>query len=345
MALDTSFVRYTPSQTHNFYRTLVDRARVLPGARSAALTSALPLDRGARVSVTPEGYSFPQAQDNASVPMALADERYFETMNTQIVQGRSFSAADNSESRRVGVVNELFAATYWRNQNPLGKRVRVNDANGPWIEVVGVARNEKYQNILEQPTPFIYLPFAQQESPAMTLVVETVNADASALAAPLREIVSSLDVDQPVFGLRTFESFYQREATGVPLLIVKTAAGMGTLGLMLALVGLYGLISFSVARRTREIGIRVAIGAERANVMRMFIREGMILAVVGILVGGAASIAVAQLITAGFAGLGAPSLEVYTIVPVLVIVLTLSATYIPARRASRMDPLRALRWD
>lgn len=345
MALDTSFVRYTPSQTHSFYRNLVDRARTLPGARSVTLTSALPLDRGARISVTPEGYSFPQGKDNASVPMALADESYFGTMNTQLVDGRAFSAADNNQSRRVAIVNELFAGAYWPNQNAIGKRVRLNDANGQWVEVVGIARNERYQNILERPMQFIYLPFAQQENPAMTLVVETVNRDASTLAAPLREIVSALDVSQPVFGLRTFESFYQREATGVPLLVMKTAAGMGLLGLTLALVGIYGLISFSVARRTREIGIRVAIGAERANVVTMFIREGMILALIGILVGGGASIAVGRLITAGFAGLGAASPALYVVVPGLVIVLTLAATYLPARRASRMDPLRALRWD
>jgi putative ABC transport system permease protein len=177
------------------------------------------------------------------------------------------------------------------------------------------------------------------------LLVETINADASPLATPLREIVRSLDVRQPVFNLRTFETFYEREATGAPLLVMRTAGGMGLLGLTLALVGLYGLISFSVARRTREIGIRMAVGAGGGNVVKMFLREGMMLTLIGILVGEAFSIPISRLLAAGVAGLFAPNVAAYVVAPMLVIGLTLAATYIPARRASRMDPLRALRSD
>jgi macrolide transport system ATP-binding/permease protein len=345
MALDTSFVRYTPTQTHRFYRDLVDRAGVLPGVRSVALTDALPLDRHTRLPVIPEGHAFPPGTDSASVIASVVDANYFATLKTQIVHGRAFSAADDERGRRVVIVNELFAATYWPNQSAIGKRIRLNSAEGQWLDIVGVAKTEKYSNVLEAPMPFLYLPFAQHETPQMTLVVETIGADASPLATPLREIVRSLDVNQPVFGLRSFTSFYEREATGAPSLIMRTAAGMGLLGLTLALVGLYGLISFSVVRRTREIGIRVAVGAGRLNVLSMFLREGMILAAIGILVGSGASIAVARLLMAGTAGLGAPNAAAYAIVPLLVIGLTFAATYIPARRASKMDPLRALKYD
>jgi len=179
----------------------------------------------------------------------------------------------------------------------------------------------------------------------MALLVETINIDPSPLASPLRDIVRTLDVNQPVFSLRTFASVYQREATGAQLLVMKTAGIMGLLGLTLALVGLYGLISYSVERRTREIGIRIAIGAGKANVLMMVLRQGMTLAITGILVGAAASIAVARLLAAGMAGLGAPNPASYVVVPILVIGLTLVASYIPARRASKMDPLRALRYD
>jgi putative ABC transport system permease protein len=177
----------------------------------------------------------------------------------------------------------------------------------------------------------------------MSLLVETVETDAEPLAAPLRDVVRSHDINQPVFSLRTFSSFYEQQAIGAQLLVMKVTAGMGVLGLALALVGLYGLVSYSVARRTREIGIRMAIGAGRRDVLMMVLGQGMVLSIAGILVGGVASVAVARLLTAGMAGLGAPNAATYIVVPILLIALTLVASYVPARRASKVDPLRALR--
>ncbi|HYR91273.1 MAG TPA: ABC transporter permease [Terriglobia bacterium] len=347
MALDTSFAHYTPAQTHEFYRNLVERARGLPGVRSVALTDALPLGRGFafRLPVVPEGYQFPQGQEGAALGAAVVTESYFDTMKTEIISGRAFTADDNERSRPVAIVNEVLAATYWPNQNPIGKRLRLIDGKDSWSEVVGVAKTEKYFSIIEAPTPFFYFAFAQREKPQMSLLVETLNADASPLAAPLRDVVRALDVNQAVFNLQTFSTFYRQRAIAAQLLVMRTAAAMGLLGLTLALVGLYGLVAYSVERRTREIGIRMAIGAGRANVLRMVLGQGMALSVAGILVGGVASVAVARLLTAGMAGLGAPNVATYVVVPVLLIGLTMAASYIPARRASRVDPLRALRYE
>jgi ABC-type antimicrobial peptide transport system permease subunit len=211
--------------------------------------------------------------------------------------------------------------------------------------VIGLTKTEKYRNVVEPPTAFVYLPFAQNEKPQMSLLVETANADAAPLAGSLRDLVRSLDVNQPVFSLRTYSSFYQREATGAQLLVLKTATAMGVLGLSLALVGLYGLVAYSVARRTREIGVRMAIGAARGDVLKMVLSQGMRLAVAGILVGGVISVAVARLLSAGMAGLGAVNVSSYVVVPVLLVALTSAASYIPARRASKVDPLRALRYE
>jgi len=272
------------------------------------------------------------------------DENYFDTMKTGIVRGRSFKLNDNEGAPRIAIINDVFAATYWPNQDAIGKRVRLTN-NSPWFEVVGLAGPEKYSNILEPPTPFLYLPFRQQEKPQMSLLVETVNADASPLAGPLRDVVRTLDANQPVFSLRTFSSYYEREATGPQLLVLRTATGMGLLGLTLALVGLYGLVAYSVSRRTREIGIRMAIGAGRVSVLMMVLRQGMTLAIAGILVGGIASIAVTRLLTAGVVGLAMPNVATYVMVPILLIGLTLAASYLPARRASNVDPLRALRYE
>jgi putative ABC transport system permease protein len=347
MYMDTSFARYTPSQTHDFYRNLVDRARALPGVRSVALADAIPLDRGSgsRRAVIPEGYEFPKGQDNASIGSAIVDENYFGTVGTPITGGRAFTDADSAGSRRVAIVNETFAAMYWPNQGPLGKRLRIKDTDDGWIEVVGVAKTEKYTRVREAATPFFYVPFAQQEKPQMSLLVETISADASPLAPLLRNLVRDLDVNQPVFSLQTYSQFYQREATGAQLLVLRTATAMGILGLTLALVGLYGIVSYSVARRTREIGVRMAIGAGRTEVLKMVLRQGMTLSLAGILVGGAASVAVARLLSAGMAGLGTPNLATYVVVPILLIGLTVAASYIPARRASKLDPLRALRYE
>jgi hypothetical protein len=201
MALDTSFTRYTAAQTHEFYRDLVDRARNLPGVQSVTLPDAIPLARGFawRKPVIPEGYQFPKGQESAAVATAVVDENYFDTVKTAIVRGRAFTVddkEDKEDSPPVAIINDVFAATYWPKEQAIGKRVRLNN-NAPWLEVVGFARPEKYSNILEPPTPFLYLPFRQQEKPQMSLLVETVNADESPLAGPLRDVVRSLDANQP----------------------------------------------------------------------------------------------------------------------------------------------------
>jgi ABC-type antimicrobial peptide transport system permease subunit len=179
----------------------------------------------------------------------------------------------------------------------------------------------------------------------MSLLVETTSADPGLLAAPMRELVRSLDVSQPFSNLRTFASFYRQEAIAAPLLLMRTTAIMGSLGLSLALVGLYGVVAYSVARRTREIGIRMAIGAARSDVLKMVLRQGLWLAVAGVLTGGALSVAFGRLLTAGTAGIGAPNPTIYVIVPIALIGLTMVASYFPARRAARVDPLLALRCE
>ena len=148
MSADTSFVRYTPVQTRDFYRHLADRARALPGVASVALTSAIPLDPDDAPgieAVIPEGYRFPRGQESVSVRAAAVDEHYFGTTATAIVRGRAFTADDNDGSRRVAIVNQEFAKTYWPDQDPIGKRIRLNDSQGPWLEVVGVAQNRQVQ--------------------------------------------------------------------------------------------------------------------------------------------------------------------------------------------------------
>jgi predicted permease len=345
MDFDTSLVRSTPEQSRTFYRNLIDRTRALPGVRSATLSAVVPLAPSqSGQTLIPEGYQFPKGQESISPLSNSIDERYFDVMQTPILRGRAFTANDKADSARVAIVNEAFAARYWPNQDPIGKRIRLDDLKGPVAEVVGLAKTARYIFVAEPPTPFVYLPFAQHPQTRMSILVETYG-DPAAIAAPLREVVRSLNPDQPIYNTRTLSNFYQQRAISVVLMILQLVAGMGMLGLTLALVGLYGLIAYSVSRRTQEIGIRMALGAQRSNVVKMVLRQGFLLSIIGIAIGFVASVGVRSILAQGLIGLGTLSPAIMAIVPVALLLVTMAACYLPARRASRTDPIRALRWE
>jgi predicted permease len=271
------------------------------------------------------------------------DENYFATAGIPIVRGRGFLVTDTATSPRVAVVNEEFAKHYWPGQNPIGKRFRLDDRKGPWVEIVGMAKTIKYLWIAEPPTDFLYLPLSQHPQRQMTLLAESFG-EASGLTAPLREMIRGLDASQPIFNVRTMEEFYRMRAVNTPNMIVQTVAGMGAMGLVLAIVGLYGLVAYAAGRRTREIGIRMAIGAQRTTVLRMVMRQGSILALSGIGVGLVATFGAERLLQAIFSGSKIDFVTYLLVAPALLAV-TMLAAYVPARRASRVDPMRALRYE
>jgi predicted permease len=344
MEFDTSLARYDSTQSDDFYRRLVTRAQGLPGVRSVTLTSSAPLGFQGMRDVIPDGYQFPRGQETLQAMAAVVDEHYFATTKTDILQGRSFTAADSKGSRRVAIVNEEFAERYWPGENAMGKRLRLNGKDGDWADVVGIARTGKYLFIAEPPTPFVYLPFAQNPSPRMILLAESDGEPAS-LIEPLRSLVHTLDVDQPVYNVNSFSSFYEQRAVRVPLRILQTVAAMGVIGIVLALVGIYALVSYTVARRTRDIGVRMAMGAERLSVLKMVLGQGLVLSALGIATGGLISVGVARLLAAGLTGLGTPSPATFVVAPVAVLMATMVACYVPARRASLVDPIAALRYE
>jgi putative ABC transport system permease protein len=345
LEFDTSLVRYSREQTRNFYRQLADQARNISGVRSVTVSRSIPYTPNQYMaSVVPEGYQFPKNQTSDSLFANIVDEHYFDTMDTAVIRGRGITADDKDGTRRVAIVNEEFAKSYWPNQEPLGKRFHLNNASGPWIEVVGVTKTGKYLFVGETPLKFVYLPFAQNPSNEMLLLVRTTGSPAT-IAGPVRAIVQGLDSNQPVFNVRTLDDFYQQRAVAVPMMIITLVTTMGLVGLILALVGLYGLIAYSVSRRTREIGIRIAVGADRSQVLKMVIRQGLALALTGVAIGGVATFGAARVIAVGLVGLGNVSPATFIAVPALLLGVTLAACYIPARRASQIDPITALRYE
>ncbi|HET9280542.1 MAG TPA: ABC transporter permease [Candidatus Angelobacter sp.] len=342
---DTSLVRYTPEQTRIFYRDLKNRVLALPGVQATSLSAVVPFQpTQSPRTVIPEGYQTPKGQQDISLLNDVVDERYFDVMKIDIVSGRAFTADDKEGMPRVAIVNQEFAKYFWPGQDPLGKRFHLDTEKGPYVQVVGVARNSKYGFITEPQARYFYTPFAQEKNTRMVLLTQS-SGDPAQLAAPIREIVRSMDANEPVFNMRTFSNYYELRALSPPKMIMQLVMTMGLIGLTLALIGIYGLVSYAVARRTREIGVRIAIGADRADVLKLIMRQGFVLAGIGIAIGGILSAIAGKALAAGLVGLGKPNPATFIVVPVAVLLVTMAACWAPAWRASRIDPIKALRFE
>jgi predicted permease len=344
MSFDPQLVRLNAQQTRLFYQELVKRARTVPGVTSAALTEALPMATDSDgIDIVPDGYYMPSGKESFNVQMNIIDDEYFHTLDVQMLRGRVFGDADTAESPRVAVVNEQFAKHYFAGRDALGKRFRLDNLKGVPVEIVGISKTAKYNFIAEGPTEFVYLPFSQRPHSQMTLIVATLS-DSDSLAAPLREMVRGLDPRQPVFDVRTIEDFYKNRVVGAPQLILKTVTAMSLTGLILAIAGLYGLVTYGVSRRTREIGIRMAIGASRRSVLVMVMRQGLVLVLAGTVIGLVLGVFAQRGINTIF---GDSSLDVmsFVVAACAMLIVTMLAAYIPGRRASRIEPMRALRYE
>jgi predicted permease len=344
MSLDPSLVRYAEPQAMQFFEQLAERARSVPGVKSVALGSSVPMDNQfSLITIVPEGFQFPSGKESGTLLCSVVDEGYFETMGLMMLKGRGFRATDSDDAPKVAVINEQVAQHYWPNQDPIGKRFRLNDGRGPWVEIVGLAKTSKYVFLAEPPTEFLYLSYKQRPQLRMILVAESAG-DSASLVAPLRDVVRSLDANQPIYNVRTMEEFYRMRVITVFNVIIGSVAAMGMMGLGLSIVGLYGLVAYAASRRTKEIGIRMALGAGQSQVLRMVLRQGLVLAVAGLGAGLLASVGARRLLAAAFGN--APrgfDVVAFLLVASAVLVVTLLAAYVPARRASRVNPTEALR--
>jgi predicted permease len=341
LSFDLRLQGYDGARGREFQRRLLERLRALPGVRAAGLIDLAPVDLHlGRVSVYIEG-ALPER--DAKAPRALvsrAGPGYFGAMETRLVRGRDFNERDDEKAPPVAVVNETFARRFWPDEDALGKRFRLGGPDEPLAEVVGVVEDGKYAGLNEPPQPYVVRTLAQAYTGTNTVIIRA-DGDPRAILAAARNEMRQLDSHLPVSG-KTLE-----ERLAMPLLPVRLAAsllgGFGLLALALAAVGIYGVMSYAVTRRTREIGIRMALGARASTVLRLIIRQGMVPVVMGVVVGLAAALGLARLVKSLLFGVSAADPVTYAWVAALLTAVALLACYIPARRASRVDPLVALR--
>ncbi|MFZ0594593.1 MAG: ABC transporter permease [Bryobacteraceae bacterium] len=344
-SFDTQLVHYSNDQTKQFYKQLLDRTRSAPGVQSVALTSVVPMFGGDGINVVPEGYQLPRGQQTVMVFNAYVSDGYFQTMGIPILRGRGFLNTDQAKTPPIVVVNEQFAKHYWPKGDAVGKRIHLRSATGPLAQVVGIAKTSKYFWIAEAPIEFMYVPYTQDERTSMIMVAESVAPDAATLAPVLRNVVRSLDANMPVFDVRTMKDLYTQRAVKTPNMIADSVAGLGVMGLVLSMVGLYGLIAYSISRRTREIGIRMAIGADRQRVLGMVLKQGLTLGAIGVAIGLVFSFFVCRLITSAMfiASFSHTDWSMFPVISLPLLLIVVLATYAPARRASLIDPMKALR--
>jgi predicted permease len=338
--LDPSLNSYNRGRTEQFYRTLMERLASAPQVRSAAIVSDAPLglstsDRGVDVP----GY-VPAEGESMSILYVSSSPGYFETMGIPLTAGRDFTPSDDSASVPVLVINERFAERFWPGQNALGKTVRTR---GRDHTVIGVVPTGKYRRLGEEPTAYMYFSQAQLFQSSMSLVLRTAVAP-EAVIPLLRQEVQALDVNLPVSSVRSMDGHLGIAL--MPARLTGMALGLfGVLGLLLASVGMYGVMAYSVSQRTREIGIRMAIGAAASDVIALVMRQGLTLVLVGTVIGLAAAFGAAKLLAGVLYGGNAVDPLTFMLVPVLLIAVAALATFAPARRAATVDPAITLRSD
>ena len=346
VGFDPRLEQYSAAQTKQFYKLLAERVRETPGVQSAALTQTVPLGQDGLdgVAFVPDGFQMPRDRESFTSAMDTVDEGYFETMGIPVLRGRGFRVSDTAEAPRVAVVNEQFAKHYWPAGDAVGKYIRLENGAGVPVEIVGVAQIIKYQDTREKPMDFVYMPLAQHPLSRMTLMLRS-SADPLQLVLPVKEIVRALDANLPMLQTRPYEDLYLNMAVKGPQIATDLVGTMGAVGLFLAVAGLYGLVAYNVSRRTREIGIRIALGALSSDVLRLVMGKGLMLVGTGTVIGLAMGFALEQLMNSMLFDAGGVDIVAYVIVVPSLFLVTMLAAYVPARRASRIAPTQALRYE
>ena len=333
---------YSDSTGAEFDRQLVSKLESLPGVQSAALSDREPLSfGGGSTSVKPEGYVSP-ANESMETQAAIITPNFLQTMQIPIMKGRDFTLQDTKSSQRVVIVSEAFANRYWPNQEPLGKQLN-SDFTHEWFKVVGVARDAKERGLNEKPMPFVYLPLYQIYRPTM-IINARVAGDPMTFANTIQKAVHDMNPELVVYDMTTLEVRSQFASFGQR--IAGTFVGaFGLLALALAAVGIYGVTSYTTRQRTHEIGIRVTLGATKRDVLRLVLGHGMRLMLIGVGVGLALAVASTRFLGPLLLGVTSTDALTFSSVAILLCAVAMFACFIPARRATRVDPIEVLRYE
>jgi predicted permease len=343
VSLDPSVLGYDAARAQDLFTRLADRARTLPGAESVALSDSLPLGLGNlfggnRTAIQVPGVPPPPGQDNFKLEYSIVGSSYFDVLRIPLLNGRPFTTSDTKDVTPVAIVTEAMVKHFWPGQDPIGKTFT---QDGKRIQIVGIAKDSKYIRVNESPRDHFYIPYTQSNALHLTLLVRTRGKPA-AVAQDLRNEIRNLAQNLPIVNLMTMEESIS--VSRMPQRIAAMVASiLGLVGLLLAAVGIYGVVAYSVAQRRREIGIRIALGAQRSSVLRLVLRQGLKLALFGVLVGGIAAFGLGRLLESLLFGLSASDPVTYLGIAALLMGTALAASLLPARRAARTNPMTSFR--
>ncbi len=345
VSLSPTLIGYEDEQSRQFYKHALERVSTVPGVEAVSFARTLPLGDSSNSNgpILKEGETLAKGSAGRVIMTTVISPGYFKTMQIPIVEGRDFDDRDQAKTQRVVVVNQKMAEMLWPGESAVGKRIFIGvDSRDAW-EVVGVARTGKYRTLAEDPKPFFYYSTGQRRPSPMAMVVRA-NVDPRSLVGAIRGQVQAIDRRVPLSGVKTMDD-HKTYALWAPNMAASFSVAFAVVAILLSAVGLYSVMAYVVSQRTREVGIRMALGANRSDVMKMITRQGMRLAAIGVVIGLLLSLALAQVLSSLLIGISGYDVTTFILVPVLLSAVALVACYLPARRATKVDPLVALRYE
>jgi putative ABC transport system permease protein len=350
MEMDLRTAQYSELPARiNFWQQVLEKVRAIPGVEEVALGTVIPLTGDhRRADITIEGLPVPDVGTFPHPDRHSVSANYTNVLKVPLMRGRTFTDADTETSQRVGLINSTMARRYWPNQDPIGKRFHwghpgSTESDDPWITIVGVVADTKLYGLANPARLEVYLPFRQEPQNDVYLILRSA-VDPASLTSSVRDAVASIDKDQPVFNVVTMQHLVD-DSVSTPHLTLVLLGLFSGLALILAAIGIYGVISYSVQQRTHEIGIRMALGAQRSNVLRLVVGQGVKLATIGVVIGIAAALGLMRLMSSLLFGVRANDPVTFAAASAILLVVALAACYIPARRAIAVDPMVALRYE
>ena len=347
LSFNTAAQKYEATKAEQFYQQLTNRVQALPGVQSVSLAQSAPLSYfyspAFSSPVFVEGHEPPQGEDPPFVGNNTVGPNFFRTLGVPLISGREFTDRDREGAPRVAIVNETLVRDLFPNTNPIGQRLRVLSRQPSSWEIIGVVKDSKYRSLGEDSMPYIFLPYLQNPQPAMALHVQT-SGNPKELAAAVRREVQALDPNLPAFNVMSLA-----DNIDISLLPARFGAVLlgvfGFLALLIASIGIYGVMSYGVSERTHEMGIRMALGARGRDVLRLVISQGMWLALIGVGIGAGVALGVTRLVKSYLYDVSVTDPLTFIGIALLLTAVALLACYVPARRATKVDPLEALRYE